>query len=185
VTQGSLGRGGTETKGGQAEKEKLSLIEKEPLARSGKSGQADGPGSQKGHRAAGDNGHGSTRTPPPPPADSITVRQTADGLIISLHEAGIFDSGSAQVDADAVPLIERIASALPPGQLRIEGHTDNVPIHSTQYASNWELSTARASAIARIVLQYSLQLPVTRSITPLHRTRPRKAAVPTAASTSS
>jgi chemotaxis protein MotB len=49
---------------------------------------------------------------------------------------------------------DRLGSVLTtvPGNLRIEGHTDNVPIHTPQFQSNWELSTARASEIIRILL---------------------------------
>ncbi len=46
-----------------------------------------------------------------------------------------------------------LAKTLPSGSLRIEGHTDNVPIHTAQFASNWELSTARSTAIARLLLE--------------------------------
>jgi chemotaxis protein MotB len=50
-------------------------------------------------------------------------------------------------------MLSIVATTLPPGPLRVEGHTDNVPIHTTQFASNWELSTARSTAIARLLLE--------------------------------
>jgi chemotaxis protein MotB len=83
---------------------------------------------------------------------SITMRITPDGLVISLHEAGFFPSGSAEVRAAAVPMLSLLAATLPAGPMRVEGHTDNVPIHTTQFATNWELSTTRATAIARLLL---------------------------------
>jgi len=49
-------------------------------------------------------------------------------------------------------MLSSLAVMLPKGPLRIEGHTDNVPIHTAQFATNWELSTARATAIARLLL---------------------------------
>ena len=52
-------------------------------------------------------------------------------------------------------VLKAIAATLPPGELRVEGHTDNVPMRSAQYASNWELSTSRAAAIARFLLEHS------------------------------
>jgi chemotaxis protein MotB len=84
---------------------------------------------------------------------SITMRITPDGLIISLHEAGFFPSGSAEIRATSIPVLSMLAATLPAGPLRVEGHTDNVPIHTAQFATNWELSTARATAIARLLLE--------------------------------
>jgi chemotaxis protein MotB len=81
------------------------------------------------------------------------MRITPDGLVISLHEAGFFPSGSAEVRPSSIPMISILANAMPSGPLRVEGHTDNVPIHTAQFASNWELSTARSTAIARLLLE--------------------------------
>jgi chemotaxis protein MotB len=85
---------------------------------------------------------------------SITMRITPDGLVISLHEAGFFPSGSAEIRATSIPVLSMLAATLPAGPLRVEGHTDNVPIHTVQFATNWELSTARATAIARLLLEH-------------------------------
>ena len=87
------------------------------------------------------------------PPGSVTMRISAEGLVISLHEAGFFPSGSAEVRAASLPLLSSLARSLPTGPLRIEGHTDNVPIHTSQFATNWELSTARATAIAHLLLE--------------------------------
>jgi chemotaxis protein MotB len=87
------------------------------------------------------------------PPGGMTMRITTDGLVISLHEAGFFPSGSAEVRAASIPMLAILANTLPAGPLRIEGHTDNVPIHTVQFASNWELSTARSTAIARLLLE--------------------------------
>jgi chemotaxis protein MotB len=87
------------------------------------------------------------------PPGGMTMRITPDGLVISLHEAGFFSSGSAEVRDESIPMISIVATTLPAGPLRVEGHTDNVPIHTAQFASNWELSTARATAIARLLLE--------------------------------
>jgi chemotaxis protein MotB len=88
------------------------------------------------------------------PPGGMTMRITPDGLVISLHEAGFFPSGSAEVRAASIPMISILANTLPSGPLRVEGHTDNVPIHTLQFASNWELSTARSTAIARLLLEH-------------------------------
>ncbi len=78
-----------------------------------------------------------------------------DGLVISLREAGFFDSGSATPKPEALPTLRTIAARLgaTPYDLRIEGHTDNVPIHTAEFDSNWELSSARATRIARLFLE--------------------------------
>jgi chemotaxis protein MotB len=88
-------------------------------------------------------------------SQTVAIFEDGDGLVISLREAGFFDSGSATVRPGALPTLDRIAEALAGSNhdLRIEGHTDNVPIHNAQFASNWELSTTRATAIAEIFLQ--------------------------------
>jgi len=83
---------------------------------------------------------------------SVTTRITPDGLVISLHDAGFFASGSAEVNPNSIHILETIVDALPDRAVRVEGHTDNVPIHTAQFATNWELSTARASAIARFII---------------------------------
>jgi chemotaxis protein MotB len=87
------------------------------------------------------------------PPGGMTMRITMDGLVISLHEAGFFPSGSAQVRAASLSMISILANTLTSGPLRVEGHTDNIPIHTEQFASNWELSTARSIAIARLLLE--------------------------------
>jgi chemotaxis protein MotB len=89
----------------------------------------------------------------------VALRSGRDGLVISLREAGFFDSGSAGVRAASQPTFSRIAKLLGEGRynIRIEGHTDNVRIHNTQYSSNWELSTARSTEMIRLlVVKYGL-----------------------------
>ena len=85
----------------------------------------------------------------------IAIHDSPNGMVISLAEAGFFDSGEAAVRPSAIPVLDRIAAALPESPLRVEGHTDNVPIHTAQFASNWELSSARASSIARLLLLHA------------------------------
>jgi chemotaxis protein MotB len=85
---------------------------------------------------------------------TVSIQMGRDGLVISLREAGFFNSGSADPKPETVPTLERIASSLSrtPYDLRIEGHTDNVPIHTAAFDSNWELSTARSTRIARLLM---------------------------------
>ena len=81
----------------------------------------------------------------------VALRLGRDGLVISLREAGFYDSGSATPHVASQATLDRIAATLAatPYDLRIEGHTDNIPIHTAQFASNWELSTARATNLAK------------------------------------
>lgn len=85
---------------------------------------------------------------------AVALHRETEGLIISLREFGFFDSGSAMLRPSAMPALDRIASILSVRacRLRIEGHTDNIPIHTAQMASNWELSTARATELVRLLI---------------------------------
>jgi chemotaxis protein MotB len=84
----------------------------------------------------------------------VALRREADGLVISLREVGFFESGSARMKAESQGALDRIAGLLRERDycLRIEGHTDSTPIHTAQFSSNWELSTARATEIIRLLV---------------------------------
>jgi chemotaxis protein MotB len=84
----------------------------------------------------------------------VSLKIGRDGLVISLREAGFYDSGSAEPHQSSIATLDQIAAALSaaPYDIRIEGHTDNVPIHTAQFESNWELSTARATSLAKIFI---------------------------------
>jgi chemotaxis protein MotB len=86
---------------------------------------------------------------------TVSIQMGRDGLVISLREAGFFPSGSATPRAESMPTLRRLVASLKrsPYDLRIEGHTDTVPIHTAEFDSNWELSSARATRIARIFLE--------------------------------
>jgi chemotaxis protein MotB len=86
---------------------------------------------------------------------AMSLEMGRDGLVISLREAGFFDSGSATPKAEVLSTLRLIAAKLGATQfdLRVEGHTDNVPVHNAEFDSNWELSAARATRIARLFLE--------------------------------
>ncbi|MFP5277699.1 MAG: OmpA family protein [Acidobacteriota bacterium] len=88
-------------------------------------------------------------------AHAVSIQMQRDGLVISLREAGFFNSASADPKPAALPTLRAIAARLgqEPYDIRVEGHTDNQPIHNAQFDSNWELSAARATRIARLFLQ--------------------------------
>ncbi len=84
----------------------------------------------------------------------VALRIGPEGLVISLREVGFFDSGSAELRPAAQPAIARIANVLRSRavRVRVEGHTDDVPIHTRRFDSNWELSTARAVQMVRTLI---------------------------------
>jgi len=87
---------------------------------------------------------------------TVSIQMGRDGLVISLREAGFFDSGSAIPRRETLSTLRQISDSLSrtPYDLRVEGHTDNVPIHTASFDSNWELSSARATRITRLFLDF-------------------------------
>jgi chemotaxis protein MotB len=86
--------------------------------------------------------------------NQVALHRETEGLVVSLKEFGFFTSGSVTIKPESLPALDRIASILAVRicRLRIEGHTDNKPIHTAQIASNWELSTARATEVVRFLI---------------------------------
>ena len=83
--------------------------------------------------------------------DQVSTELSEEGLMIRLKEKALFSSGSAALQGQAeqiVPVIAALLSSLPE-RVTISGHTDNVPISTAQFPSNWELSSARAVSLMR------------------------------------
>jgi chemotaxis protein MotB len=93
--------------------------------------------------------------------NKVNVDITRRGLVVSLKEAGFFDSGNATVKEESLQLLAMVARSLAgySNPVRIEGNTDNVPINSGKYKSNWELSTARATNIVHYLIDNYKFLP--------------------------
>ncbi len=87
--------------------------------------------------------------------NKVNVDVTKRGLVVSLKEAGFFDSGDDTVKQESLPLLAMVGRSLSgyANPVRIEGNTDNVPIHSARFRSNWELSTARATNIVHYLIE--------------------------------
>jgi len=85
---------------------------------------------------------------------SIQVRSDANSITISLSDNLLFDSGEATLQPGSQAALTQVAQILItlPNTIRIEGHTDNVPVNSPDYATNWELSAARASTVLRFLV---------------------------------
>lgn len=90
----------------------------------------------------------------------LNVTELAQRSTVIIQSDKLFDSGSSSVNPAIIPLLYRIADALNqlPGQVLITGHSDNAPIRSARYPSNWHLSKARAEAVTE-VLKQKLQEP--------------------------
>lgn len=88
----------------------------------------------------------------------VSVRNENDRAIITLLGDGIFSPGSATISQRFVATLERIAEALDPltGQVKIIGHTDNQPIHSVRFPSNWHLSQERAHSVMQLLVKMGL-----------------------------
>jgi chemotaxis protein MotB len=87
----------------------------------------------------------------------IEIHVTPEGFVISLKELGFFDSGRADLLPGAADKIVRIAKILMQHnlELRVEGHSDDQPIHNAEFRSNWELSTARAMTVLMLLVDQS------------------------------
>ena len=88
-------------------------------------------------------------------AGRVEVRDFADRSVVVLRGNEFFDPGSADISGAARPVIGRIAAALAqlPGPVVVAGHTDNQPIRSLRYPSNWHLSQARAEAVQALLAE--------------------------------
>jgi type VI secretion system protein ImpK len=104
--------------------------------------------------------------PPPPPVNAqlprikreladecITVTQTGTTVIIRLCDLALFESGKAEVRDQFKPAAARIARLLEgeAGYIKVVGHTDNIPIKTVRFPSNWNLSMERAKAVAELL----------------------------------
>lgn len=85
----------------------------------------------------------------------VIVRRAEQWLEIEINTDILFASGVARVAPEAEPVLERLAAILGPfpNALRIEGHTDNVPIATAAFPSNWELSAARAASVVHLFMR--------------------------------
>jgi chemotaxis protein methyltransferase CheR len=84
----------------------------------------------------------------------VQVEARKEGVVVSLREMGFYESGSASMRPSAMNAVDRLAGVVAPRgeSLRIEGHTDNIPIHNAHFPSNWELSTARATELVQLFI---------------------------------
>lgn len=121
----------------------------------------------------------------------VRVTDGAFGLTVDINASLLFASGDARLDATAIRALEAVAKILASSDFPIvvEGHTDNTPIYTAQFPSNWELSGMRASSVVRVFVEngvapgrltatgYADQRPVADNATPDGRQRNRRVAI--------
>ena len=85
----------------------------------------------------------------------VTLEKTESSVIIRIQEKGSFGSGSARLDPGFHEVMARISAVLAskPGKILVAGHTDNIPISTGRFRSNWELSSARAVTVLHSMLR--------------------------------
>lgn len=91
----------------------------------------------------------------------LDVRMTSRGVVISIEDNTLFAPGSATLDPIAYSTLDQVCAVLrtATNNIRVEGHTDNTPIHTAEFPSNWELSTARATNVLHYLIDRGHLLP--------------------------
>ena len=95
-------------------------------------------------------------------ADVISIEFTSQYVQLTLRGALLFDSGKAEIREDALPIVDKVGVILERyagGVIEIEGHTDNVPMHTAKYANNSELSCGRALAVFNYLIDTTVLEP--------------------------
>lgn len=90
--------------------------------------------------------------------DIVNVKKTNQGVEIEIKSKILFSSGQARLSLQAVPVLKKIAAILAkiPSEVNVEGYTDNVPIKTFTFPSNWELSAARAASVVRLFTETNI-----------------------------
>ncbi|MEP7304829.1 MAG: OmpA family protein [Acidobacteriota bacterium] len=85
----------------------------------------------------------------------VEVSTDRRGVILSIPEAGLFAVGSDEMSLSAQALMARVASTVArvANPIRVEGHTDDLPIHTDRFRSNWDLSTSRATRVVSLLVE--------------------------------
>ncbi len=91
--------------------------------------------------------------------DIISVRRNSLWIEVEIKTSLLFPSGSASLSRESIPVLRRIAAVLKsyPNRIQVEGFTDNVPINTQRYPSNWELSASRATTVVRKLAQFGIE----------------------------
>jgi chemotaxis protein MotB len=118
----------------------------------------------------------------------VRLTQLPHGIAVEINASVLFGAGQASLQPESIPALQAVAQVLTgtPDSIQVEGHTDNVPIASAQFPSNWELASARASSVVRLFVGggvdparltasgYAENRPVESNDTPEGRARNRR-----------
>src|SRR2546426_5156393 len=119
----------------------------------------------------------------------LQVSMEPRGLVVSLRQAAFFPPGQDTIDDSTYPTIRKLAEVIlaVPNKVRLEGHTDAVPIHNARYRSNWELSSARSVTMLELLTSryqvpeqrlsvggYAETIPIAPNATPEGRAQNRR-----------
>lgn len=87
--------------------------------------------------------------------DSVKIREEDAGVVLQLSESILFDLGKADLKPESTQILDIISGLIPSisNEIMVQGHTDNIPISSARYESNWELSTARAVSVVKYFIE--------------------------------
>jgi chemotaxis protein MotB len=91
--------------------------------------------------------------------DLINITQNDDWVEVEINSSLLYSSGSAELEDEAVPVLRSLAGILQryPNQIQVEGFTDNLPISTYLFPSNWELSAARAAGVVHLFMRSGVQ----------------------------
>jgi chemotaxis protein MotB len=97
-------------------------------------------------------------TLPPALRNQVEMTATAGEVNLLIKDDLLFDEGSTTLKPDSAPLLDRLAHLLAQNgyAVSVEGHTDDLPIHTDRFPSNWELSAARAGAVTRYFIEHGI-----------------------------
>ncbi len=89
---------------------------------------------------------------------SVTVTQSTIGITVEINASVLFPPGEALLTENSMEALRAVARVIKEHdhEIQVEGHTDNIPIHTPHFPSNWELSTARASSVIRLFVEYGV-----------------------------
>ena len=93
--------------------------------------------------------------------DQFETSLTGEGLLITIRDSVLFASGNADIKAEYLPIAEELSRVLilePDRNVIVTGHTDNVPMNTPEFRSNWELSVMRAVNFLKILIEKNEQL---------------------------